>query len=148
MNALKLTLAAVLAAAAVQSAAAGSGDAAKQVIGTWQLTRGVVGGRALPKAVAEKLRLELTPGRYRLIGAESPDSGTWTIHGDHRPLAIDIKGTDGPNKGKTFPAIAELHGDTMRICYDLSGKRRPAGFASAPKTLLFLAEYRRVKQRP
>jgi hypothetical protein len=34
----------------------------------------------------------------------------------------------------------------MKVCYDLSGQQRPTRFESKEKTLLFLAEYRRVKQ--
>src|SRR4051794_40819519 len=36
---------------------------------------------------------------------------------------MDITGTSGPNKGKTILAIYEQKGDTLRICYDLSGKK-------------------------
>ena len=34
---------------------------------------------------------------------------------------MTITGTEGPNRGKTFPAIYELKDDTLRICDDLSG---------------------------
>ncbi len=59
---------------------------------------------------------------------------------------MDVHGTEGPNKGKTYPAIVQLSGDRMKICYDLSGKARPTRFESKPKTLLFLAGYKRVKE--
>jgi uncharacterized protein (TIGR03067 family) len=91
--------------------------------------------------------LELTDGKYKLTGAERPDEGTWSLHPDKKPLGIDVNGTDGPNKGKTLLAIVELRGDKLRICYDLSGKTRPTKFESRRKTLLFLAEYKRVKQK-
>ena len=32
---------------------------------------------------------------------------------DTSPKAMEVTGTDGPNKGKTFPAIYELKGDTL-----------------------------------
>ena len=48
-------------------------------------------------------------------------------------------------RGKTFTAIYELNGDTLRICYDLSGAKRPAEFKSAPATRLYLVTYQRVK---
>ena len=59
---------------------------------------------------------------------------------------MDVKGTDGPNKGKTFLAIVEVRGERMKVCYDLSGKQRPKTFESKAKTALFLAEYKRVKK--
>lgn len=142
-----ILMAVVLAAGAVAAGAGGDGkaDVSKKLIGTWQLTKGVVGGSPFPHAVAKKLRLELTEGKYRLTGAESPDEGTWEVHRGKKPLAMDVHGTEGPNKGKTYLTIFKLAGDRLTVCYDLSGKARPARFESLPKTLLFLAEYTRVK---
>jgi uncharacterized protein (TIGR03067 family) len=64
---------------------------------------------------------------------------------DASPKAMEVTGTAGPNKGKTFPAIYELIGDTLTVCYDLSGKARPSEFKSKAGTHLFLATYKRVK---
>ncbi len=60
-----------------------------------------------------------------------------------RPKALDITGTEGPNKGKTILAIYELDGDTFRVCYDLSGKSRPTEFKTKAETQLFLVSYKR-----
>jgi uncharacterized protein (TIGR03067 family) len=59
---------------------------------------------------------------------------------------MDITGTDGPNKGKTFPAIYELDGDTLKVCYDLSGKERPKALKTESGTMTFLVIYKRVKE--
>ena len=59
---------------------------------------------------------------------------------------MDITGTEGPNKGKTFQAIYELDGDTLKVCYDLSGKGRPTEFKTAEGTQLFLVIYTREKK--
>ena len=58
---------------------------------------------------------------------------------------MDIKGTEGPNKGKTFLAIYELKDDKLTICYDLSGEARPTEFKTKPDTKLFLVTYERKK---
>jgi uncharacterized protein (TIGR03067 family) len=58
---------------------------------------------------------------------------------------MDITGTDGPNKGKTILAIYERDGDTLRVCYDLSGKSRPTEFKTETGTQLFLVTYKREK---
>src|SRR5947209_786996 len=131
---------------AVGAADARETDVSKRLLGTWQLTKGVVGGSPFPEAAAKRIRLELTDGKYKLIGAESPDEGTWSVHLDRKPLGMDVHGTEGANKGKTYLAIFKLAGDRMKVCYDLSGKTRPTRFESKPKTLLFLAEYKRLKQ--
>jgi uncharacterized protein (TIGR03067 family) len=136
----------LLAVRAVHADDAKNADVRKQLLGTWQLTQGVVGGSPLPEQVVKNIRLELTDGKYRVTGAESPDEGTWNLHLDQKPFGLDVIGTDGPNKGKTFLAIFELDGDKLKVCYDLSGQARPTQFESKKQTLLFLAEYQRVKQ--
>ena len=59
---------------------------------------------------------------------------------------MDVLGTEGPNKGKTFPSIYELDGDTLKICYTLEGKDRPAGFESKEGTETLLVTYKRAKK--
>ena len=72
--------------------------------------------------------------RY-FVGNE-PDRGTYTLDATSKPKGMTITGTEGPNNGKTFPAIYELEGDTLRICYDLSGAKRPTKFATVAGTKL------------
>ena len=43
-------------------------------------------------------------------------------------------------------AIYELNGDTLRICYDLSGSKRPTEFKTAAGTKLYLVTYNRKKE--
>jgi len=61
------------------------------------------------------------------------------------PKGMTITDTAGPNQGKTFPAIYELKGDTLRICYDLSGAKRPTEFKTVAGTQLYLVTYTRVE---
>jgi uncharacterized protein (TIGR03067 family) len=78
------------------------------------------------------------------VGAEV-DQGTCKLNPSAKPKALDITGTDGPNKGKTILAIYERNGDTLRVCYDLSGKNRPTEFKTQAGTQLFLVTYQREK---
>jgi uncharacterized protein (TIGR03067 family) len=116
----------------------------KMLEGTWQLVEGVVGGNKFPAEVAKGIKLALSHGKY-VVTAESKDEGTVKYFPDASPKAMEITGAAGPNKGKTYPAIYELKGDTLTVCYDLSGKARPAEFQSKPGSLLFLATYKKVK---
>lgn len=117
----------------------------KMLEGTWQLVEAELGGTKLPQPSGKSLRLVLKGDRYELQGAESPDEGTVKLFSDQTPKAMDIIGDKGPNKGKTFPAIYELKGDTLRICYNLGGPDRPTAFATKKGTQLFLAKYRKEK---
>ena len=118
----------------------------EELNGTWKPVEAELGGVKLPDAVLAPLRLELAKGTYVLKGAESPDSGTVTVDPSKKPATMDVTGTDGPNKGKTFPCIYELSGDTLRICYDLSGKSRPKEFKTEKGTKLYLVTYKREKK--
>lgn len=117
-----------------------SDDKAAQ--GTWELTEAELGGMKLPGLI---VTLTLENGKYTLK-AESEDKGTYKLDAARKPKEVDIKGTEGPNKGKTVLGIYKLDGDTMTVCYDLSGKgTRPTEFKTTPGTQLFLATYKRKK---
>jgi uncharacterized protein (TIGR03067 family) len=73
------------------------------------------------------------------------DRGTVKLNPKASPKELDITGTAGPNKGKTILAIYERDGDTLRACYDLSGKGRPTEFKTRKGTQLFLVTYKREK---
>ena len=132
-------------AAALASRAADAPDA-KAVQGAWTPVKAELAGQPLPDAVLKTISLKLHNGQYDVAVAGKPDAGTYTIDSSSKPKAMTITGTDGPNKGKTFPAIYELEGDTLRICYDLSGEHRPADFKTVVGTRLYLVTYHRTKQ--
>jgi uncharacterized protein (TIGR03067 family) len=119
---------------------------ADNVEGVWKPTQAEWGGTPLPDAAIASWRLELRNGKYSLTGAESPDNGTYTFDAAKKPKTMDVTGVDGPNKGKTFPCIYELDGDTLRICYDLSGKERPKEFKTTKQNKLYLVTYQREKK--
>jgi uncharacterized protein (TIGR03067 family) len=132
-------------AAALTSRAADPPDA-KAVQGAWTPVKAELAGHPLPDAVLKTISLKLHNGQYDVSVAGEPDKGTYTMESSTKPKGMTITGTDGPNKGKTFPAIYELAGDTLRICYDLSGKERPADFKTVVGTQLYLVTYHRTKQ--
>jgi uncharacterized protein (TIGR03067 family) len=117
-----------------------------ELTGTWKPGEVELAGVKLPEAAFASWRLELGKGIYELQGAESPDKGTVKVDETKKPMTMDVTGTDGPNKGRTYPAIYELKGDTLRICYDLSGKSRPTEFKTAKQTKLYLVTYQREKK--
>ena len=122
-----------------------TGDA-KAVQGSWSPAKAELAGQPMPEAVLKTISLKLNNGEYYVSVAGSPDKCTYTIDFTTRPRSMTITGTQGPNHGKTFPAIYELKGDTLRICYDLSGAKRPTEFKSVAGTRLYLVTYSRSKQ--
>lgn len=114
--------------------------------GTWLPASAEFGGEKFPDEVRKTIKLVLKGDRYTVTAGTQPDSGTIKVDPSAKPKAMDITGTEGPNKGKTFPAIYEHDGDTLQICYDLDGKARPTEFKSKPGTKQFLVTYKREKR--
>jgi uncharacterized protein (TIGR03067 family) len=118
----------------------------KALQGSWAPVKAELGGQSLPADVLKKITLTLTNQNYEVtITGEQSDFGTWSIDTSTKPKGMTIVGTKGPNAGKTFPCIYDIKGNTFRICYDLSGAKRPTDFKTASGTKLYLVTYNRKK---
>jgi uncharacterized protein (TIGR03067 family) len=106
--------------------------------GVWIPMEAELGGNKIAAGALSSFELAIRNGTYEVPG----DVGKIELS-ESDPRAMDVVGTGGPNKGKTLFAIYELDGDTLRICYDLSGTERPKEFATEQGTKLFLVRYRR-----
>ena len=114
--------------------------------GTWLPSAAELGGKKFPDKVRKTIKLVVRGDRYTVTLGKKVDKGTIKSNPSAKPKALDITGTEGPNKGKTILAIYERDGDTLRICYDLSGKNRPTEFETRADTQLFLVTYKRQKK--
>jgi uncharacterized protein (TIGR03067 family) len=126
--------------------AADSPNDAKAVQGNWKPFKAELAGQPMPDAVLKTISLKLDNGKYEVFVGEQPDRGTYTLDSSSKPKSMVITGTEGPNHGKNFPAIYELKDGTLRICYDLSGAKRPTEFKTSPGTQLYLVTYNRKKE--
>lgn len=120
------------------------GDA-KALQGVWIPVKAELSGQPMSDDVLKTITLELKQNEYAVYVAGQPDLGTWTLDPSAKPKAMKITGVKGPNAGKTFPAIYELKADVLRICYDLSGAKRPSEFKTSPGTKLYLVTYNRKR---
>jgi uncharacterized protein (TIGR03067 family) len=118
---------------------------AKAIEGSWAPVKAELGGQPMPDAVLKTIRLKLVDGKYEVLADGHPDNGTYSLDAAAEPKGMTVTGTEGPNKGKTFPCIYELNDDTLRVCYDLSGTKRPSEFKSVAGTKLYLVTYVRKK---
>ena len=129
--------------AALPTFAAETPAEAQAIQGKWRPTSAVLAGQPLPEAVLKSISLKLAQGKYEVFVGEHPDRGAYTLAATATAKLITVTGTEGPNHGKTFPAIYDLNKDTLRICYDLSGAKRPTEFKSVAGTKLYLVTYQR-----
>ncbi len=150
LSGMKTTLAIVLVLIATLAARAAeetgdhkSQDDQKTLQGDWLPTKAELAAKPMSDEILKTISLKLIKNNYEVLVAGSPDKGTWSIDPKAKPKAMTVKGVKGPNAGKTFPAIYELVGDTLRICYDLSGNARPKEFKTTAGTKLYLVTYKR-----
>jgi len=131
--------------AAVLTMLAADSHDSKALQGAWAPVKAELGGQPMPEVVLKTISLKLGDGTYAVLVGDKPDNGVFKVDSSTMPKSMDVTGTDGPNKGKTFPAIYELEGETLRICYDLSGVKRPTEFKTVAGTKLYLVTYQRRK---
>jgi uncharacterized protein (TIGR03067 family) len=116
---------------------------AKSLNGDWVPVKAELAGQPVSDAVLNSITMKLADGAYDVSVSGEPDRGTYEVDASTTPRGLVIKGVAGPNKGRTIPAIYELEGRTLRICYDLSGGQRPKEFKSLPGTKLYRVTYQR-----
>jgi uncharacterized protein (TIGR03067 family) len=118
----------------------------RAIQGVWKPVEADMGGAPLPGAALKSITLRIEGDKYEVTvtGEPKSDKGTTVCDESTAPKRLNITGTDGPNKGKTIPAIYEIKDDaTLRVCYDLSGAKHPAEFKSTPGSQLFNVTYKR-----
>ena len=128
-----------------QAARSGEDKEGDTLQGTWLPAAAELGGKMFPDEVRKSIKLVVKDDKYTVTAGKEVDQGSVKLNPAAKPKEMDITGTDGPNKGKTFLAIYERDGDSLRVCYDLSGKSRPTEFKTRAGTQLVLVTYKREK---
>ena len=111
--------------------------------GIWLPVAMEFAGQPFPEEAHRGIVLEIAGESYTVTVGKEVDKGTVKVDAAATPAAIDIVGVIGPNKGKKILGIVEVAKDTLRVCYDFSGKDRPTEFKTAEGTQHFLVTYER-----
>jgi uncharacterized protein (TIGR03067 family) len=113
------------------SAAAAAVGTPTVIEGQWQMVSAVMNGLPMPPNMVEWCRRE-TRGDVTtvLAGTNLMLRARFALDKGQRPWAIDYENIAGENNGKGQLGIAELSGDTLRICMSPPGAPRPADFES------------------
>ena len=135
-------LATIAAIASIPARAEDLDDKAMQ--GAWTAVKAELAGMPMPPPFLKSILLKLDGGKYEVTVGGKLDRGTYTLDPTRNPKAMTLRGTEGPNDGKTFLCIYRIDVDSLEVCYDLSGKATPTEFATKG-TELYLATYARKK---
>ena len=132
--------------ATTTASAAERKDDASAIQGAWQAVSGEIGGKPLPEAAVKSTILKLANGKYEVSAVDGkPDTGTYRLPASAKPKRIDVILGVGPDAGKIIPAIYELSGDSLKICYSLRGSNAPTEFKTAAGTFAYLLNYQRIQ---
>ncbi len=111
------------------------------VQGTWRAESIVRDGEAVPKADLAGLRVVVEGKRFTIEGDPNASGGTFELVEGTSPKAMDVT-TSG---GDMAPAIYEITGDALKVCYAADGGSRPSEFKSAAYSGRVLAVYRKAQ---
>jgi uncharacterized protein (TIGR03067 family) len=121
-----------------------SDSAPHPIEGLWQPLKAELSGEAAPPMVLNHMTLTLRAGRYAVhFGGEISDQGAFTHAPGDPHSTLTLTGECGANAGKTIPAIFQLVGDRLRICFGLGGKL-PSAFTTLSPSRVYLVTYRRA----
>lgn len=118
--------------------------------GIWKPIAAVLGGVRLPKASLDAITLKISGEQYEVVDANEDhnDKGAFKLDTGSSPKRMTITSTNGPNAGKVFLAIYEMKdANSMRVCYDLSGRDFPKEFKAPKGSQFYLVGYRRQKEQ-
>src|SRR5262249_38289862 len=119
----------------------------KKFQGTWTFESSETGGMKLPAGELRGLILIFEGDKHTLKkGDDVIQVGTQKLDPSKSPKSIDVTMTEGPNKGKVMLGIYEIDGDTLKVCFDPQGKKRPTEFKSAAGSENFVNVHKRVKK--
>lgn len=119
----------------------------KKFQGDWTFESSETGGQKFPADQLKDLVLTFDGAKHTVKnGAAVIQAGTQTIDPSKSPKTIDVTLTEGPSRGTVMLGIYELDGDTLKVCFDMTGKQRPTEFKSPSGSQTFLNVHKRTKK--
>jgi len=111
--------------------------------GVWSIVALEVEGAAMAEGAFRGSQIVVKGTAFETISMGSTYKGKLKVDPTKTPRTLDLMFKAGPEKGNRSLAIYELDGDTWRICLAVTGKTRPAAFATTPGSGLALETLKR-----
>lgn len=101
----------------------------KKFQGTWAFESVEVAGQKVPPEPLKGMTITMEGDKYIVkMNDVVVEAASQKIDPSKSPKTMDVTVTEGPNKGKVYLAIYEINGDTLKVCFDPEGKKRPTEF--------------------
>ena len=118
----------------------------KKFQGTWTVESVEAGGMELPIDLFKGMTVTFEGDKYTVkMGDQMIQAATQKLEPSKSPKTLDGTVTEGPHKGTVILGIYEISEDTLKVCFDPEGKKRPTEFKSASGSQT-LVVHKRVKE--
>jgi uncharacterized protein (TIGR03067 family) len=118
--------------------------------GTWTVVSKEMGGKKTPDADLKALKVTIKDGTLTVDDGKKKDKLAYKLDPSKTPKAIDLTGDKGDGK-MTTPAIYELDGDTLKICWsEKVPEDRPTeltGKADSGQTMMVLKREKKPAEK-
>lgn len=148
-----VTLLGVLVLTAADGAGARADDKAdaekelRKFHGVWTLESVEVGGKEIPIDSFKGITVAFEGDKYTVRKSDDViQSATQKLDPSKSPKTLDVTVTEGPHKGTIMPGIYEISADTLKVCFDPEGKKRPTEFTTASGSQTTLVVHKRTKK--
>ncbi len=119
----------------------------KKFQGTWTIESVEAGGMEVPIDLFKDMTVTFEGDKYTVkMGDQVIQAATQKLDPSKSPKTLDGTVAEGPGKGTLILGIYEISGDTLKVCFDPEGKKRPTEFKTAAGSQTTLAVYKRVKK--
>ena len=108
--------------------------------GNWRPVRAELDGQEAPSMALERMELIINENTYTVLFAgDVHDRGVLSV----TATTLTLTGQHEANDGRVIPAIYQLMGERLRLCYGLNGVV-PAEFKTEANSQRYLVTYRRL----
>ena len=122
---------------------AAAADPLKKFAGKWVPVEVTMNGTAVEKDKLDSVLLTIDGNKYTSRIGEKTDEGTISVDESKKPAVMDVLRKKSDGETVAIPAICEIKGDTLKVCYALGTAARPAEFKSETDSGTLLVTYKR-----
>ncbi len=117
----------------------------KIIQGTWTFESVEAGGKEVPAAEFKGITVTFEGDKYTVRkGDEVIQAAKQKLDPSKSPKTLDATVVEGVSKGTVILGIYEISGDTLKVCFDPHGKKRPTEFQTASGSQTTLVVHKRA----
>jgi len=118
-------------------------DTMKKFAGKWVPVEVIANGSAIEREKLDAILLTIEGNKYTSKVGDKLDEGAISVDDSKSPAVMDVVRQKADGEKVNVPAIYELKGDTLIVCYGLGSTARPSEFKSEADSGVLLVTYKR-----